>query len=206
MISKPKKNFARLAVFGLAFFFASVSLFAEVIIILKDGGRIKGELVRESSKTVTISNVFGSLDIERANIKQIIKKGAKTVSYHMSYYSLRKKSWTKYATLASLAGGLFAVSLAADAGNPLVPLWTGIGSGVTILTFASLDYFKYGRLKKKKRRRLSLFLDGGVAPVNLAGGNGLSASGNPFLATREPGSERSGPRDVQFRLGSKIQF
>jgi hypothetical protein len=136
----------------LASFFLATALSAQAVIHLKDGGTIKGKIESENPLAVTITNEFGSMEIERENIKRIVRQSTSTAAYNNSFYSFKKKSWTKFAIFGTLAGGIMTTALLADSETAAVPTWTAIGFGSAVLTFVALDFFIYGRVPRKQPR------------------------------------------------------
>ena len=144
----------------LILLFSSLSTIsaADVIVYLKDGGRIKGEIVTETIDTITVRNEFGDLELERLNIKRIVREGSSVLPYDKSVYSFKKKTWSKFAGFGSVAVGIIATSITADSDSRSIPIYTGVGFGVLAVTFFSLDFFMYGRIPKKRRTKFSSFL------------------------------------------------
>lgn len=150
------------------------SLFA-VKITLKDGGVVSGEIVNETDTKLVISSNYGNIEIDKADIARREDDSPDSVSFSGSEYSFKKRSWTKYAFFTTLVTGIVTTTMLADSSNSSVPLFTGIGSGITALTFAGLDYYKYGRVNSSEnilsmgphlRHEPSIsFTDAGRVPV-----------------------------------------
>lgn len=133
-----------------------LQLFAEKI-KLKDGGVVRGKVIEENATELIIANEYGNITIEKSNIKQRIKDSRDSVSFKNSRYSFKKRSWPKYAVLASIGVGIVTTAMLADTySTGLAPSWISFFSftGLT-LGFAALDYFKYGRVPKRTLRKFS---------------------------------------------------
>lgn len=123
---------------------------------LKDGGVIRGQIVSETANELVIANEYGNITIEKKNIARRVREKSDVPSFRNSTYSLKKRSWTKYAFFGTVATGIVTTAILADPGFALISAlsFTGVG-----LTFGALDFFRYGRVAKKIRRRWTSFQD-----------------------------------------------
>jgi len=178
---------------GLILVTSIIIVAAPVTVYLKDGGKIKGELEKESAESVTISNEYGSLEVERANIKNIVLDRTTVYRYDDSVYSFKKKTWTKYAAFASIGTGLILTAVLADNSNPAIPLSTGLVFSAATLAFIGLDYFIYGRIPKTSLSRVNEFPSRGGFALAYA----QESSSTPGRQTATPGGRY--PRDGDIK-------
>ena len=142
------KGAKAIVIICLVFCFAG-QLFAEKI-RLKDGGVVRGKVVSENASEIVIANEYGNITIEKKNIAKRIREKSDIPSFKNSSYSFKKRSWPKYAVLGTAMVGVGTTAFLADAGYALLS-----AGGFTLVAggFAALDYFRYGRVPKRIRRR-----------------------------------------------------
>lgn len=137
------------------------SLAAEKI-RLKDGGVVRGKVVSETATEIVIANEYGNITIEKKNIAARKKEKTDIPSFKNSKYSFKKRSWTKYAFFITVALGAVTTAIVADPSSPdastNLAFYSLIGFGTIGLSFALLDFFRYGRVAKRIRRRFT-FID-----------------------------------------------
>jgi len=144
------KKFTKILFITILFTIMQSSIFSDKI-ILKDGGVVRGKVVTEDKEKLVIANQYGNITIDKKNIKKRIKPKQSRASFKNSTYSIRKKSWTKYAFLGTLAGGLVISTLTFDASNSNIGLITSLSFLTIAITFGVLDFVKYGRIPKKMK-------------------------------------------------------